>query len=89
MVKTLINVIHNKRIKMPLHERLINQLRVFQKIEKTTTTSYSAPEGEHDDYVMALALAVSAALTTPATKPTIEFGWGWESRLSFNYSVSK
>ena len=47
---------------MPLHERLINQLRVFQEIEKTTTTSYSAPEGEHDDYVMALALAVSAAL---------------------------
>ena len=47
---------------MSLHERLINQLRVFQEIEKTTTTSYSAPEGEHDDYVMALALAVSAAL---------------------------
>jgi len=77
MVKTLINVIHNKKIKMPLHERLINQLRVFQKIEKTTTTSYSAPEGEHDDYVMALALAVSAALTTQPTKPAIEFGWEW------------
>jgi len=71
MVKTLMNTIHNKRIKMPLHEKLINQLRSFQKIGKT----YSAPAGEHDDYVMALALAVSAAISAPTVKPAIESGW--------------
>jgi len=37
--------------------------------------TYLAPEGEHDDYLMALALAVFAPLTTPTTKPTLEFGW--------------
>ena len=49
LVKTLVNVFHNRQIVIPRSDRLIGQLRSY-------------PSGEHDDYVMSLALAVSAAL---------------------------
>ena len=68
LINMLANVFANKKIVIPQHERLINQLRVFQRD--------GAPPGEHDDYVMALALAVHAAVTGPlpgAVKTAWEF----------------
>jgi phage FluMu gp28-like protein len=66
LINVLVNVFANRKITIPQHERLINQLRVFQK--------EGAPPGEHDDYVMALALAVHAAVTGPLPG-AVKAGW--------------
>jgi phage FluMu gp28-like protein len=66
LINMLANVFSNKKIIIPTHEKLINQLRQFQRT--------GAPEGEHDDYVMALTLAIHSAVTGPQ-KGAIKTGW--------------
>jgi len=68
LINMLSNVFNNKKLIIPTHEKLINQLRIFQRT--------GAPLGEHDDCVMALALAIHSALTGPhagETKTVWEF----------------
>jgi hypothetical protein len=38
---------------------IVNELEAFEYVYTRTGTRYSAPEGMHDDCVMALALAVA------------------------------
>jgi len=66
LINMLVNIFSNKKIIIPTHEKLINQLRQFQRT--------GAPEGEHDDYVMALALAIHSAITGPQ-RGAIKTGW--------------
>jgi phage FluMu gp28-like protein len=68
LINMLANVFTNKKIVIPTHEKLINQLRQFQKT--------GAPAGEHDDYVMALALAIHSAVTGPQPG-SVRTGWAF------------
>ncbi|MEM2003153.1 MAG: terminase family protein [Nitrososphaerota archaeon] len=62
LISTLYNVMKNKKLVFFENEELIKQLRQFQKIGD----KYEAPAGQHDDYVIALALAVFASVSTPS-----------------------
>jgi len=75
MIKTLHSAMTNKKVIIPADAtQLINQLRAFQRIQTKTTVKYQAPEGQHDDYVISLALTIYAALK-PATNIKIYTGF--------------
>ncbi|MEM4636502.1 MAG: hypothetical protein QXE44_03315, partial [Nitrososphaerota archaeon] len=62
MILNLYNYMNAGKVIIPEHEELIRQLRQFQRIQTPSgLVKYTAPEGMHDDYVIALALAVYAA----------------------------
>jgi hypothetical protein len=70
----------NKKVIIPADAtQLINQLRAFQRIQTKTTIKYQAPEGQHDDYVISLALTIYAALK-PATNIKIYTGF-WKRTI--------
>lgn len=66
LIRLLTSTIHNKKIILPNHEKMINQLRQFQ----------GGQQPEHDDYVIALALAVSGALRGPDVG-RVSSVWDW------------
>ena len=77
MIQALHNAMQNKKLIIPADAtELINQLRIFQRIQtKTGHIKYEAPEGEHDDYVLSLALAVYSTLKKPPPKVKIISGF--------------
>ncbi|MCS6783776.1 MAG: terminase family protein [Candidatus Caldarchaeum sp.] len=80
LVNNLRNMILNQKLVIPADEtKLINQLRLYQQINTGIGFKYEAPAGEHDDYVMALALAVYAAQTSSTPKVEATFFWKWKS----------
>lgn len=59
LIEGLSIAIEQQRISYPDIPELINELRIFgYKTTKTGTITYNAPQGYHDDCVIALALAV-------------------------------
>jgi len=79
LIATLQSMIRGRRIAIPADSReLINQLRTFQRVETGTGgIRYEAPRGQHDDYVMSLALAVGAALKRLTTGTAVKRVWNW------------
>jgi len=77
MIQTLHNAMQNRKLTIPADEtELINQLRIFQRIQtKSGHVKYEAPEGEHDDYVLSLALAVYTAMKKPSVRAKIVSFW--------------
>lgn len=60
LMEGLAVAIQNRDISFPADPpALVNELESFEYRYRRTGVSYSAPEGEHDDCVDALALAVS------------------------------
>ena len=78
MILNLYNYMKARRLIMPADcEELIRQLRQFQRIQTPSgSVKYEAPPNAHDDYVIALALAVYAA-TQFQEKLEIEEVWKW------------
>ena len=61
IVNNLSVAIENKEIWLPDDPQVIDELELYEyKVSKSGNVSYSAPEGFHDDIVMALCLAWSA-----------------------------
>ncbi|MCS7133580.1 MAG: terminase family protein [Candidatus Caldarchaeum sp.] len=79
LVNNLRNMIYGRKIAIPADETtLINQLRMFRQINTGHGFKYEAPAGEHDDYVMALALACYAAQTQQSSTAKAAFFWRWK-----------
>ena len=61
LIRGLIIALENKEVTYPRIEVLLNELEVFEySLGATGVMRYNAPDGEHDDCVIALALAVKA-----------------------------
>ncbi|MEM4498027.1 MAG: hypothetical protein QW692_04275, partial [Nitrososphaerota archaeon] len=78
MIINLYNHMRARKVIIPPDcPQLINQLRQFQRIQAPSgAIKYTAPPGEHDDYVIALALAVYAA-TQSASRLDGKIVWKW------------
>jgi len=78
MILNLYNHVRGKRMILPVDvKELINQLHSFQRVqEKTGKIRYEAPTGQHDDYVISLALALYAA-SRPFDKIIATPVWKW------------
>ncbi|MEM1583141.1 MAG: terminase family protein [Nitrososphaerota archaeon] len=78
LILNLYNHMRARRVKIPVDcEKLVRQLQQFQRIQdKSGRTRYEAPSGGHDDYVIALALAVYAASAPPQQVKITEI-WRW------------
>jgi len=78
MILNLYNYMKARRLIMPADcEELIRQLRQFQRIQTPSgNVKYEAPPNAHDDYVIALALAVYAA-TQFREGIEVEEVWKW------------
>jgi phage terminase large subunit len=62
IIEKLIYAFESKLIKIPNNEILINELKSYEMYKsKNGLFSYSAPQGEHDDTVISLALAYFGA----------------------------
>jgi phage FluMu gp28-like protein len=78
LITNLRNTILQHQITIPADATsLINQLRLFQQVEEGGHIRYGAPPGEHDDHVIALALACYAAQTTTTSKVEAVSFWRW------------
>lgn len=65
VVNNLSVAIENKEIWLPNDPQVIDELEIFEyEVSKTGNVSYNAPEGFHDDIVMALCLAWSGIKAT-------------------------
>jgi len=65
LIENLSMMIENKQISYPDIPELVNELKIYgYRIMPSGTTEYSAPEGYHDDCVIALALAAWLQRTT-------------------------
>lgn len=65
IVNNLSVAIENKEIWLPNDPQVIDELEIFEyEVSKTGNVSYNAPEGFHDDIVMALCLAWSGIKAT-------------------------
>lgn len=65
IVNNLSVAIENKEIWLPNDPQVIDELEIFEyEVSKTGNVSYNAPEGFHDDIVMALCLAWSGVKAT-------------------------
>jgi phage FluMu gp28-like protein len=61
LIRGLIIALENKEITYPKIDVLITELEMFEySLGSTGVMRYNAPEGEHDDCVIALALAIKA-----------------------------
>ncbi|MEM4281492.1 MAG: terminase family protein [Candidatus Caldarchaeum sp.] len=80
LVNNLRNSLLGGKLVLPADAtQLINQLRLFQQINTGGTARYEAPAGEHDDYVIALALACYAAAADRAARVDAVSFWLWPS----------
>ena len=79
MILNLYNYMKARRLIMPADcEELIRQLRQFQRIQTPSgSIKYEAPPNAHDDYVIALALAVYAATQFREGGIEVEEVWKW------------
>ncbi|MEM0445568.1 MAG: terminase family protein [Nitrososphaerota archaeon] len=79
MIAAIQSLMRGRRIRIPADApELINQLRAYQRVEtQTGGVRYEAPRGQHDDYVMSLALAVGAALKRLTTGTAVKRVWNW------------
>ncbi len=78
IITSLKNLIENKLLIIPADAvELINQLHLFQRKQTGSTVRYQAPSGEHDDYVISLALATHAALTDGKDRVEAVSFWRW------------
>jgi phage terminase large subunit-like protein len=60
LVESLIVAVEQRRVTFPRIEALVSELEVFEYEQRPSgLLSYNAPDGYHDDCVMALALAVN------------------------------
>lgn len=60
LIERLATYIENQYLSFPELPEVLHELAVFEyQITKNNALTYSAPHGEHDDIVMALALAIS------------------------------
>jgi hypothetical protein len=79
IIEKLSIFIENKYITYPNIPELIDELSGFgYEISKLGNVRYGAPEGQHDDCVMAMALAVSQLRKEPLIKqetPKYQFDW--------------
>lgn len=68
--------LEQKTIRIPNNEKLLEQLESMQFVrsDETSNTRMQVPDGQHDDYIMALALAVWDLPSRPVTQRTIEQG---------------
>lgn len=74
LIENLAMMIENQEISIPDIPVLINELRIFgYKMTSSGLVQYSAPEGYHDDCVIALALAAWLQ-HQPVPKPAWVFG---------------
>jgi len=65
IINNLSVAIENKEIWLPNDPQVIDELELYEySVSKSGNVTYSAPEGFHDDIVMALCLAWSAVKTT-------------------------
>jgi|TARA_R100000501_G_C2611488_1_gene105996 hypothetical protein len=72
LVENLIMMLDDNRIKYPSIEVLLNELKMFTyKLGATGNVSYGAPEGKHDDCVVALMLSAWLLGTYRVPKPMI------------------
>lgn len=78
IILNLYNHVRSARLKIPVDcEPLIRQLNQFQRVtDEAGRTRYEAPPGQHDDYVIALSLAVYAAASPPDSVMLSEV-WRW------------
>ncbi|MEM4154450.1 MAG: hypothetical protein QXW52_06515, partial [Candidatus Caldarchaeum sp.] len=80
LVNNLRNNIVDGKVVIPADATtLINQLRIFQQVLEDGAARYEAPAGEHDDYVIALALACYAAAADKSSTPAAVKFWSWPS----------
>ncbi|MEM4342789.1 MAG: terminase family protein [Candidatus Caldarchaeum sp.] len=80
LVNNLRNSIVDGKVVIPADATtLINQLRIFQQVLEDGAARYEAPAGEHDDYVIALALACYAAAADKASRQGAVKFWSWPS----------
>ncbi len=78
LIMTLSNVLYSRRLIIPASaEKLVNQLRAFRAEHRGPKISYGAEQGEHDDYVISLALAVYAATKHADEHAMATTFWGW------------
>lgn len=83
LVTNLALMIEQRKIRFPNIPELIEELKIFgYEISPSGRVRYSAPEGSHDDCVMALALAVwnlgsklSAELRFQGPRPKVKFAF--------------
>ncbi|MEM2024332.1 MAG: terminase family protein [Candidatus Caldarchaeum sp.] len=59
--------------------QLINQLRLFQQINTGAMPKFEAPAGQHDDHVLALALACYAVAADKTARVEAVSFWRWPS----------
>jgi len=79
LILRLYNAFRNKDIIIPTDAiELINQLHSFQRKEEKGHIKFEAPSGMHDDYVMALALAVHAATVKIGGEIKVGRAWRWD-----------
>ncbi len=66
LIEKLGSYLENKYITIPNIPEIIDELKNYEyKVSSNNNIIYSAPEGKHDDIVMALALAVSVLSPAP------------------------
>ena len=84
MVSMLSNAMRSRKLTLPSDSReLVNQLRAFQRHQSQSgLVRYEAAHGQHDDYVMSLALAVMAAQRWQVSGARVTRVWEWPSALA-------
>ncbi|GEM_PF-444007 len=84
MVSMLSNAMRSRKLVLPSDAReLVNQLRAFQRHQSQSgLVRYEAAHGQHDDYVISLALAVMAAQRLEGAGARVTRVWEWPSMLA-------
>ncbi len=84
MVSMLSNAMRSRKLVLPSDAReLVNQLRAFQRHQSPSgLVRYEAAHGQHDDYVISLALAVMAAQRWQVSGARVTRVWEWPSALA-------
>lgn len=78
LILRLYNAFRNNEVIIPADAtELVNQLHQFQRKEERGHVKFEAPAGGHDDYVMALALAVYAATVQTTSRINVGTVWKW------------
>jgi len=74
LIENLSVMIENGEIAYPEIPKLINESKIFGYENKNARIAYKAPQGYHDDCVMALALACWHLKEMPSGKPLLVCG---------------
>jgi hypothetical protein len=86
LVEKLSIYLEQARIRIPYDQALIRELEIFTyNITSSGTMQYGAPEGEHDDMVMSLALAVWPLAESKTFSPSINI----EQRDQYEYTADR